>query len=128
MHDVGLVLIGQACLLGNVSSPLVCLRFCACCLQIANLVLTILFTLEMLTKHLALGLLGYWSSGFNVLDGLIVVASLVDLGLQYSGHSHRLHSSGAHSCGMTHCSNNNVLVPKAAPSASDSVLARHPAA
>lgn len=56
-------------------------------LQAINLVLTILFTLEMLIKHVALGLLGYWSNGFNVLDGLIVVASLVDLGLEYSGRS-----------------------------------------
>lgn len=55
-----------------------------------NLVLTILFTLEMLLKHVALGLLGYWSSGFNVLDGVIVVASLVDLVLQYSGETMRL--------------------------------------
>ena len=54
-------------------------------MQMMNLVLTILFTLEMLLKHVALGLLGYWSSGFNALDGLIVVASLVDLALQYSG-------------------------------------------
>ena len=54
-------------------------------MQMTNLVLTILFTLEMVVKHVALGLLGYWSSGFNVLDGVIVVASLVDLCLQYSG-------------------------------------------
>lgn len=39
----------------------------------------------MLIKHVALGILGYWSNGFNVLDGVIVIASLVDLGLQYSG-------------------------------------------
>lgn len=54
-------------------------------MQTTNLVLTVLFTLEMLLKHVALGLLGYWSNGFNVLDGCIVTASLVDLGLQYSG-------------------------------------------
>ena len=54
-------------------------------MQTTNLVLTILFTLEMLLKHVALGMLGYWSNGFNVLDGVIVFASLVDLGLEYSG-------------------------------------------
>ena len=54
-------------------------------MQTINLVLTILFTIEMVIKHVALGLLGYWSNGFNVLDGLIVIASLVDLGLEYSG-------------------------------------------
>jgi len=56
-------------------------------LQTTNLVLTILFTVELLIKHVALGVLGYWSNGFNALDGVIVVASLVDLGLQYSGAS-----------------------------------------
>ncbi len=54
-------------------------------MQTTNLVLTILFTIEMVIKHAALGILGYWSNGFNVLDGIIVVASLVDLGLQYTG-------------------------------------------
>ena len=63
--------------------------------QMMNLVLTILFTLEMLLKHVALGLLGYWSSGFNVLDGIIVVASLVDLALQYSGETVRLYMIGS---------------------------------
>ncbi|DBA98838.1 TPA: mitochondrial thiamine pyrophosphate transporter [Trebouxia sp. C0004] len=56
-------------------------------LEATNLVLTILFTMEMVIKHAALGILGYWSNGFNVLDGIIVIASLVDLGLQYSGQS-----------------------------------------
>lgn len=50
-----------------------------------NLVLTILFTMEMLLKHVALGVLGYWSSGFNCLDGFIVAASLVDIALQHLG-------------------------------------------
>ncbi|KAA6415257.1 MAG: voltage-gated ion channel superfamily [Trebouxia sp. A1-2] len=54
-------------------------------LETTNLVLTILFTIEMVIKHAALGILGYWSNGFNALDGIIVIASLVDLGLQYSG-------------------------------------------
>ena len=54
-------------------------------MQTTNLVLTILFTIEMVIKHVALGILGYWSNGFNALDGIIVIASLVDLGLQYSG-------------------------------------------
>ena len=59
-------------------------------LQTINLVLTIIFTLELILKHTALGLLGYWSDPYNDLDGFIVIASLVDLGLQYSGigHSH----------------------------------------
>ncbi|KAL0023530.1 hypothetical protein WJX79_008642 [Trebouxia sp. C0005] len=56
-------------------------------LETTNLVLTILFTIEMVIKHAALGILGYWSNGFNALDGIIVIASLVDLGLQYSGTS-----------------------------------------
>lgn len=72
-----------------------CFVFCAfpfqhanCMLQTINLVLTILFTVELVIKHIALGLLGYWSDPYNDLDGVIVLASLVDLGLQYSGVSH----------------------------------------
>ena len=61
-------------------------------MQTSNLVLTILFTIELLTKHVALGVLGYWRNGFNVLDGSIVLASVVDLGLQYSGMSSALRS------------------------------------
>lgn len=62
-------------------------------MQTINLVLTIIFTLELIIKHTALGLLGYWSDPYNDLDGVIVIASLVDLGLQYSNIS-RSHGGG----------------------------------
>ena len=37
--------------------------------------------LELVIKHIALGLLGYWRQGFNVLDGIIVAASIAELGV-----------------------------------------------
>ena len=37
--------------------------------------------LELVIKHIALGLLGYWRQGFNVLDGTIVAASIAELGV-----------------------------------------------
>ena len=54
---------------------------CLCCLQSANLALSAIFMLELVIKHIALGLLGYWRQGFNVLDGIIVAASIAELGV-----------------------------------------------
>jgi len=45
----------------------------------ANVVMTLLFSLEMLLKHCALGCGGYWSDAFNRFDGTIVTISLVDI-------------------------------------------------
>lgn len=50
-------------------------------LENASLVLTGLFALEMLLKLLVLGCGGYWSVGWNALDGVIVGISLVDVAL-----------------------------------------------
>eukprot|EP00232_Nephroselmis_pyriformis_P010825 CAMPEP_0182895992 /NCGR_PEP_ID=MMETSP0034_2-20130328/26006_1 /TAXON_ID=156128 /ORGANISM="Nephroselmis pyriformis, Strain CCMP717" /LENGTH=911 /DNA_ID=CAMNT_0025029849 /DNA_START=315 /DNA_END=3047 /DNA_ORIENTATION=- len=36
------------------------------------------FVLEMVVKHLALGFVGYWREGWNILDGLIVIFGLVE--------------------------------------------------
>ena len=50
-------------------------------MQSANLALSAIFMLELVIKHIALGLLGYWRQGFNVLDGIIVAASIAELGV-----------------------------------------------
>ena len=42
--------------------------------------------LELVIKHIALGLLGYWRQGFNVLDGIIVAASIAELGVTRKGY------------------------------------------
>ena len=47
----------------------------------ANFVMTILFTLEFTMKLLGLGLTLYCKDKFNILDGLIVGASLFDLAI-----------------------------------------------
>lgn len=44
-------------------------------LELANLVLTSGFALEMVIKLIAYGLLGYWANPFNCLDGFIVLIS-----------------------------------------------------
>ena len=37
------------------------------------------FCLEFLVKHLGYGVAGYWSVGWNRLDGIIVLSSVVDM-------------------------------------------------
>jgi hypothetical protein len=44
-----------------------------------NVVLTVYFSLEMLIKLAALGLYGYLKDKMNAFDGLVVIASLVEL-------------------------------------------------
>merc|ERR1719232_1901153 len=46
----------------------------------ANVVFTILFTIEMIMNLIGLGIKGYVSYGFNVFDGVVVIISLVELG------------------------------------------------
>eukprot|EP01062_Namystynia_karyoxenos_P001522 TRINITY_DN1051_c1_g1_i1.p1 TRINITY_DN1051_c1_g1~~TRINITY_DN1051_c1_g1_i1.p1 ORF type:complete len:2267 (+),score=738.59 TRINITY_DN1051_c1_g1_i1:119-6919(+) len=50
----------------------------------ANVVLTAIFTWEMVVKIMASGFRGYAEDKFNVLDGAIVILSLVELSLQGS--------------------------------------------
>ncbi|XP_067128742.1 voltage-dependent T-type calcium channel subunit alpha-1G-like isoform X2 [Centruroides vittatus] len=47
--------------------------------EISNVIFTVIFALEMLLKVLAEGVFDYISSGFNVLDGAIVILSIVEL-------------------------------------------------
>lgn len=49
--------------------------------QVANLILTALFSLEMAIKLVGLGWRGYVHDGFNLFDGFIVLGSWVELGL-----------------------------------------------
>ena len=44
-----------------------------------NLVLTIVFALEMILKLVAYGCRGYWRDSFNTFDGIIVIVSLVEI-------------------------------------------------
>eukprot|EP01062_Namystynia_karyoxenos_P068939 TRINITY_DN6409_c0_g1_i2.p1 TRINITY_DN6409_c0_g1~~TRINITY_DN6409_c0_g1_i2.p1 ORF type:complete len:2273 (+),score=828.29 TRINITY_DN6409_c0_g1_i2:84-6902(+) len=48
----------------------------------ANLVLTVIFAVEMVLKLLASGFRGYVKDKFNVLDGLVVILSLGELSLE----------------------------------------------
>jgi uncharacterized protein YjbI with pentapeptide repeats len=48
-------------------------------LELACTAITGLFVLEMALKLCGLGCLGYWSDNWNVLDGLIVIESVVDV-------------------------------------------------
>ncbi|KAK9829920.1 hypothetical protein WJX72_008649 [[Myrmecia] bisecta] len=55
-------------------------------LETINMVLTVAFALEMVLKHIALGIAGYWTEWFNVTDGLIVISSVIDLIVSSLGH------------------------------------------
>ena len=48
-------------------------------IQIIDVTCTLVFLLEMIIKHHALGVKGYWSSNWNRLDGILVILSLPSL-------------------------------------------------
>lgn len=54
-------------------------RISAPVLNIIDAACTIIFLIEMIGKHLELGAKGYWSSGWNVLDGSLVILSIPSL-------------------------------------------------
>lgn len=54
-------------------------------LETGNLVLTALFTLELVVKLLGLGVEGYLSDNFNLFDAFIVVVSILEVVLQDDG-------------------------------------------
>ena len=58
-------------------------------LQYIDYVLFGAFSIELVLKHLGLGLWGYWSVGFNVLDGFTVMISVLEVasGGESSGFS-----------------------------------------
>ena len=45
-------------------------------IQIIDVACTLIFTMEMITKHVEYGVKGYWSSGWNRLDGFLVILSI----------------------------------------------------
>lgn len=53
-------------------------------LQAVNIAFTIIFTIEMVLKHCAYGFLKYWMNAYDVLDGIIVISSLIELAM--NGH------------------------------------------
>lgn len=55
---------------GGVKSPVV---------NIIDALCTIFFIIEMMIKHKELGLKGYWSSGWNQMDGILVLMSIPSL-------------------------------------------------
>ena len=46
---------------------------------------TIIFIMEMIVKHIYYGFHGYWSSGWNRLDGILVFLSIPSLILFFQG-------------------------------------------
>lgn len=44
--------------------------------QIIDVTCTLIFMMEMVTKHVEYGVNGYWSSGWNRLDGILVILSI----------------------------------------------------
>lgn len=54
----------------GISSPLV---------SVIDALCTIIFIIEMVCKHQALGVKGYWRSGWNRLDGVLVILSIPSL-------------------------------------------------
>lgn len=40
---------------------------------------TLVFVVEMVVKHIAFGIKGYWNNGWNRMDGILVILSLPSL-------------------------------------------------
>ena len=62
--------------------------------QAINLVLTVIFAVEMTAKMLALGLVRYYADKFNRLDCFIVVTSLIELAIEVFGPSSKQKGGG----------------------------------
>lgn len=45
-------------------------------LNVTDIACTVLFVVEMILKHFAYGVKGYWRDGWNVLDGVVTIISL----------------------------------------------------
>ncbi|MCR5395040.1 MAG: ion transporter [Bacteroidales bacterium] len=45
----------------------------------ADVVCLVLFTIEMVVKHRAYGVRGYWSNGWNRMDGILVLVGLISI-------------------------------------------------
>eukprot|EP01084_Bolivina_argentea_P090848 163604_1 len=67
-------------------------------LERANLVFTFVFGLEMVIMIMALGICEYVHDAYNIFDAIIVVASFIEIGLEYSSISH---SGGQQGGGMS---------------------------
>lgn len=48
-------------------------------LTVIDAACTIIFLIEMIVKHVEYGVRGYWSSGWNRLDGILVIAAMPSL-------------------------------------------------
>ena len=48
-------------------------------LYIMDIACTVIFVIEMIVKHMKLGIKGYWSTGWNILDGTLVILSIPSL-------------------------------------------------
>ncbi|CAD7929440.1 unnamed protein product [Amoebophrya sp. A120] len=55
----------------------------AVALTVMNIIFTVIFTTEMAIKHVAMGWRTYWRSGWNVLDGVVVTVSLIDMAFYF---------------------------------------------
>jgi voltage-gated sodium channel len=56
-------------------------------LNIIDIVCTFIFIIEMIVKHIHLGFRGYWKSGWNRLDGILVILSLPSVASLFFPHT-----------------------------------------
>ena len=56
-------------------------------LNVIDIVCTFIFIIEMIVKHIHLGFKGYWKSGWNRLDGILVILSLPSVASLFFPHS-----------------------------------------
>lgn len=73
-HFILCIIIANACIIFAQESGVV-----SKALSAADLICTIIFIIEMVVKQKEYGLKGYWRSGWNKLDGILVILSLPSL-------------------------------------------------
>ena len=56
-------------------------------LDTLNAIFSVLFLLEMVFKHIGLGVKAYWTNPLDIFDGVIVIISIVDMILMFIGTS-----------------------------------------
>jgi len=61
--------------------------FCSILLEAANMIFVLLFLFEMLLKMYSLGFQGYFVSLFNRFDCFVVISSILEAVLTYTGNT-----------------------------------------
>lgn len=83
-HPLSTFFLNEKAMLAVIFINSVCIYLTECgysgvWLRVTDISCTVIFIIEMIVKHLRYGVKGYWSSGWNRMDGILVLISLPSL-------------------------------------------------